>query len=191
MTKTDLLRRGVPWLRLVLERRSGSTALNLGWTHRIGAAASLLVITGLVRRNFWFAGGALALLIALERRFYELLFRRRGPLLVAVGVPLHIVHLLTSAAAVPIALIAHLRANAEARPRRPWLGGVTPLLRPRKCETRRGRDLRGADEQSHFEALGKRMAQERCVEAPSFEWPALAASAAKAVRALSISELLS
>jgi glycosyltransferase involved in cell wall biosynthesis len=119
MTKTDLLRRGVPWLRLVFERPSGSTALNLGWTHRIGTAASLLLVTGIVRRNFWFAGGALAFLIVLERRFYGLLFRRRGPLLVAAGVPLHIVHRLTSAAAVPIALIAHLRANAEARPRRP------------------------------------------------------------------------
>jgi GT2 family glycosyltransferase len=110
MTKTDLLRRGVPWLRLVLERRSGSTALNLGWAHRFGTAASLLLVIGLVRRNFWFAGGALALLIALERRFYALLFRRRGPLLVFAGVPLHIVHRLTSAAAVPMALAAHLRA---------------------------------------------------------------------------------
>jgi GT2 family glycosyltransferase len=110
MTKTDLLRRGVPWLRLILERRSQSTALNLGWTHRIGTAASVLVVTGLVRRNFWFAGGALALLIALERRFYALLWRRRGPLLIVAGVPLHIVHRLTSVAAVPIALAAHLRA---------------------------------------------------------------------------------
>jgi hypothetical protein len=119
MTKTDLLRRGVPWLQLVLERRSGSTALNLGWTHRIGTAASLLLVAGLVRRNFWFAGGALAMLVALERRFYELLFRRRGSLLVAAGVPLHIVHRLTSAAAVPIALAAHLRANAWGEACRP------------------------------------------------------------------------
>jgi hypothetical protein len=99
----------------VLETRSGSTALNLGWTHRIGTAASLLLLVALLRRKFWLAGGALALLIALERRFYGLLFRRRGPLLVAIGVPLHIVHRLTSVAAVPIAFIAHLRANAEAR----------------------------------------------------------------------------
>ena len=120
MTKTDLLRRGVPWLRLVLERRSGSTALNLGWTHRIGTASSLLLVIGLFRRKFWFAGGALALLIALEKGFYGLLFRRRGPLLVAAGVPLHIVHRLTSVAAVPIAFTAHVRANAKARrPRRP------------------------------------------------------------------------
>jgi GT2 family glycosyltransferase len=110
MTKTDLLRRGIPWLRLMFERRSQSTALNLGWKHQIGTAASLLLITSIVRRKFWFAGGALALLIALERRFYLLLFRRRGPLLVFAGVPLHIVHRLTSAAAVPMALASHLRA---------------------------------------------------------------------------------
>ena len=108
MTKTDLLHRGVPWLRLILERRSQSTALNLGWRHRIGTAASLLLIMGLVRRRFWVAGGALALLVALEGRFYMLLLRRRGPLLVAAGLPLHVVHRLTSAAAVPIALGAHL-----------------------------------------------------------------------------------
>src|SRR5215208_207758 len=46
MTKTDLLRRGVPWLRLVLETRSGSTALNLGWANRTGAACSLLLLFG-------------------------------------------------------------------------------------------------------------------------------------------------
>jgi GT2 family glycosyltransferase len=82
MTKTDLLRRGVPWLRLVFERPSGSTALNLGWTHRIGTAASLLLVTGLVRRNFWFAGGALAFLIVQRSRSRSLLIyarmRRRG-----------------------------------------------------------------------------------------------------------------
>ena len=115
MTKTDLLQRGVPWLRLILERRSQSTALNLGWRHRVGTAASLLLVVGLVRRRFWVSGGALALLVALEGRFYVLLLRRRGPLLVAAGLPLHVVHRLTSAAAVPIALAAHLSANAWGR----------------------------------------------------------------------------
>ncbi|HZB34750.1 MAG TPA: glycosyltransferase family A protein [Gaiellaceae bacterium] len=115
MTKTDLLQRGVPWLRLILERRSQSTALNLGWRNRVGTAASLLLVVGLVRRRFWVSGGALALLVALEGRFYVLLLRRRGPLLVAAGLPLHVVHRLTSAAAVPIALAAHLSANAWGR----------------------------------------------------------------------------
>jgi GT2 family glycosyltransferase len=108
MVKTDLLRRGVPWLRLVVENHPGSTALNLGWRHRIGTGASLLLLLGLVRRNRRLAGGSLAFLIVLDRRFYLLLLRRRGPGLGALGVPLHVIHRLTSAAAVPIAITNHL-----------------------------------------------------------------------------------
>jgi GT2 family glycosyltransferase len=108
MTKTDLLRRGVPWLRLVLENHPGATALNLGWRHRIGTGASLVLLVGLVRRNPLLVGSTLAFLIALDRRFYLLLLRRRGARAIAVGVPLHIVHRLTSAAAVPIAVTSHL-----------------------------------------------------------------------------------
>jgi glycosyltransferase involved in cell wall biosynthesis len=115
MAETDLLRRGVPWLRLVLEGRSRSTALNLGWSHRIGTGASLLIFVGLLRRNSWLVGSMLVLLIVLERRFYLLLLRRRGVTLAAVGMPLHVVHRLTSAAAVPIAVTTHLVAKAKTR----------------------------------------------------------------------------
>jgi hypothetical protein len=108
MAKTDLLGRGVPWLRLVLEKRASSTALNLGWRHRIGTGTSLLLLIGLLRRNALVVGSTLVLLVVLDRRFYMLLLRRRGAGLVAVGVPLHLVHRLTSAAAVPIALTNHL-----------------------------------------------------------------------------------
>jgi GT2 family glycosyltransferase len=108
MAKTDLLRRGVPWLRLVIESHPGSTALNLGWRHRIGTGASLVLLVGLIRRNALLMGSTLALLVVLDRRFYLLLLRRRGARLVAVGVPLHVVHRLTSAAAVPIAITSYL-----------------------------------------------------------------------------------
>lgn len=104
MTNTDLLRRGVPWLRLVLERRSRASTLNLGWSNLIGTAASVVLLVGLVRRNFWVIGSTLGLLIVLDRPFYALLLRRRGPRLAAAGVPLHVAHRLTSAAAVPITL---------------------------------------------------------------------------------------
>jgi GT2 family glycosyltransferase len=113
MAKTDLLRRGVPWLRLVFENHPGSTALNLGWRHRIGTGASLVLLLGLVRRNPLLVGGTLAFLIALDRRFYLLLLRQRGARAMAVGVPLHVVHRLTSAAAVPIAVTSHLFATGE------------------------------------------------------------------------------
>jgi glycosyltransferase involved in cell wall biosynthesis len=104
MAETDLLRRGVPWLRLVLENRGGASTLNLGWSHRIGTAASLLLVIALLRRKFWLVGSTLMLLIVLDRKFYGLLFRRRGARGLAAGVPLHVVHRLTSAAAVPITL---------------------------------------------------------------------------------------
>ena len=108
MVKTDLFRRGVPWLRLLFENQPGSMALNLGWRHRIATGASLALLVGLVRRNPLLVGSTLAFLIALDRRFYLLLLRQRGAPVMAWGVPLHVVHRLTSAAAVPIAITGHL-----------------------------------------------------------------------------------
>lgn len=105
MTTTDLFRRGVPWLRLVLENRSGTATLNLGWRNRVGIAASAFLLLAVARRNVWLTGGTLALLIALDRPFYALILRRRGLATAAASVPLHVVHRLTSVAAVPIALI--------------------------------------------------------------------------------------
>jgi hypothetical protein len=114
MTKTDLLRRGVPWMRLVLGNSAPSTALNLGWVHRLGTGATLLLLVGLMLRNFWLAGAMLALLLVLDWRFYGLLFRRGGPALFAAGVVLHLLHRLTSAAALTIALIGHLLGKRTA-----------------------------------------------------------------------------
>ena len=115
MIKTDLLRRGVPWLRLVLEKRSGATDLNLGWRHRVSTIASLLMLLGLMRRSSRLVGTMLALLIVLDRPFYGLLFRRRGLRLLVAGVPLHLVHRLTSAVAVPIAVGGHVLAIWKSR----------------------------------------------------------------------------
>lgn len=102
MTETDLIRRGVPWLRLILENPEAGSSLNLTWSHRIATAGSIGVLVGLLRRQFWLAGGTLALVIVLDRHFYALLLRRRGARALVAGVPLHILHRLTSAAVVPI-----------------------------------------------------------------------------------------
>jgi GT2 family glycosyltransferase len=111
MATTDLLDRGVPWLRLLLEEGSDSTALNLGWRHRVGTASAVLLLPALRRRHYRAVLGILALLLLLDRRFYALLLRRRGGTQLAAGVPLHIAHRLTSAAAVPLALASHLVAR--------------------------------------------------------------------------------
>src|SRR4029453_948541 len=64
MVRTDLLRRGVPWLRLILEGRARATALNLGWRHRVSTVASFALVVGLVRRRLGIIGASLALLLA-------------------------------------------------------------------------------------------------------------------------------
>jgi Glycosyl transferase family 2 len=108
MLRTDLLRRGVPWVRILLERRSGGTALNLGWRHRASAVVSIVALVALVKRRPGAFGGSVATLVLLNRSFYALLARRRGPREAALGVGLHAVHHLTAVAAVPAGAFAHL-----------------------------------------------------------------------------------
>ena len=104
MIRTDLLRRGVPWVELLLETEGGSAAgtLNLAWRHRLSTVASLALTLGAIARRPRLALLGLAALLALNRRFYLLLLRRRGPLEAVVGVGLHAVHHHVAAASVPI-----------------------------------------------------------------------------------------
>jgi hypothetical protein len=129
MIRTDFVRRGVPWVELLTERglsprerglsplspqgAGAATALNLGWRHRLSALASLAAAAAVLRRRPAGVAGALAVLVAANRDFYLLLLRRRGAAEAAAGIALHVVHHLTSAAA----LVAGL-ARAAARHRR-------------------------------------------------------------------------
>jgi len=120
MIETDFAARGVPWVTLLLRRGSGSTALNLGWTHRATAAASLALLAALARRRLPLSAGLLVLIITLNQSFYRLLLRRRGAAVVAAGLPLHIIHHLAGVAAVPAGVRRHLLGR---RSRRPPSGG--------------------------------------------------------------------
>jgi len=100
MERTDLFRRGVPWLRLLLSEGTHSIALNLGWRERTSAAASLLVLlTGPSS-----TGPSTGCSPGVAARPFA-----------AAGVSLHLVHRLTSIAAVPIALAGHLAAKLRRR----------------------------------------------------------------------------
>jgi GT2 family glycosyltransferase len=113
MVESDLWDRGVPWVELLLRHRTRSSALNLGWRHRASAAASLVAAVSLLRGRPRSAVAALAALVALNRSFYSLLLRRRGPLQAAAGVGLHALHHVVGALAVPIAVVDHLRRGRE------------------------------------------------------------------------------
>ena len=63
---------------------------------------------GLIRSRPRLAAAAVLLLYALNGSFYMLLLRRRGWRQAAVGVPLHALHHVAGAAAVPVAGMLYL-----------------------------------------------------------------------------------
>lgn len=119
MVRTDLLVRGIPWVRLLLEYRdsASTSALNLSWSHRLSALASLGIAGAIILRWWLVAVAALAALIALNVPFYRFLTSRLGILRLPAGIGLHVVHHLTSVAAVPLGLWQHLRRSDVATAR--------------------------------------------------------------------------
>ena len=108
MVRTDFWQRGVPWVELVLRHRSGASALNLGWRHRVSAAAAVVSALAVVRGKPGTALCGLVALAALNAELYELLLRRQGPAAATAGVGLQAVHHVTGALAVPVGVARHL-----------------------------------------------------------------------------------
>lgn len=115
MVVQDLCSRGLPWIVLLLRSGTSSTALNLGWRHRLSAAASLALAGSLGLRRPVLAVAFAGSLLALNRSFYGLLLRQRGLVAVGLGVPLHVIHLLTGVAAVPGGIATYLIAKPGPR----------------------------------------------------------------------------
>jgi GT2 family glycosyltransferase len=113
MIRTDFAARGAPWVELLLSRGSGSTALNLGWRHRMSAAASLALLVTASRRKVPPSMALLVLILILNHSFYRMLLRRRGPAFAAAALPLHVLHHLVGMAAVPEGLRRHLRRRSS------------------------------------------------------------------------------
>ncbi len=113
MVRTDFAIRGVPWVGLLLHHRSAASQLNLGWRHRLSAAAALGLAVSIARRRRLAASGSLAALVALNLSFYALLLRRRGPMEACAGVGLHAIHHLTGVAALPVGILSHLRKRSR------------------------------------------------------------------------------
>jgi GT2 family glycosyltransferase len=110
MLWTDLVHRGAPWVAVLLRRpETRPWRLNLAWRNRASVALLVAGLVLLAAGRPLFAAGAAALLLALNRSLYRLLWRRRGAREAVAGVGLHVLHLVTAAAAIPLGAVAFLR----------------------------------------------------------------------------------
>jgi GT2 family glycosyltransferase len=112
MVEADFWDRGVPWVELLLRQGRSSSALNLGWRHRLSALAALgaagAMLRGRLRRTLL----ALGVLVALNPAFYGLLARRLGGVQAVAGVWLHVIHHVVGALSVPVGIVEYLRRPA-------------------------------------------------------------------------------
>ncbi|MGH2993027.1 MAG: glycosyltransferase [Solirubrobacterales bacterium] len=108
MVHTDLVRRGIPWIGILLQPGAPRGALNLGWRHRLSAAATLLAVGAIAARRPRPAAIAALCLIALNRSLYALVWRRRGAGEAFASVGLHAIHHLTGIVAVLAGVLLYL-----------------------------------------------------------------------------------
>jgi hypothetical protein len=113
MVATDVLRRGAPWVSLMLERGTVPRTLNLGARERAAAAAGVLAAAALLARRPRLAALALAAQVASSRDLYALLLDRMGPRGAVAGVGLHAVHHVAAAVSVPVGLVSYYLRDDE------------------------------------------------------------------------------
>jgi hypothetical protein len=113
MVRTDFARRGVPWVALLLTPGASRAVLNLGWRHRLSAAAAVVAVGAIPARRPRPLVAATLALVLLNRPLYGLLWRRRGPTAAVAGLALHALHHVTAVAAVPAGIVVHLARDAD------------------------------------------------------------------------------
>ena len=109
MLRTDLVRRGAPWVGLLVAERRLPASLNLRWRHRVSAACWVMALAALLRRRRLALLGSLSVSAWLNRSFYALLRDRHGDRYALTGFFLHGLHHLTAAASVPLGVVIYLR----------------------------------------------------------------------------------
>lgn len=117
MVATDVLRRGIPWVELIVERGEVPSTLNLGARERMSVVAGVGAALGAIRGRPALAAAALGAQVALNRDLYGLLRRRLGTRGAVAGSGLHVVHHVCAAASVPAGVASGLRRRARARRR--------------------------------------------------------------------------
>jgi GT2 family glycosyltransferase len=126
IVRTDLFQRGIPWVKLLLERgpSAASRGPSLGLAEVasvafVGFALIALILWPITGRKEFAAVSALSLAvsIALSARFHIWLLNARGPRVALVSVPLYLLYKLTSIVAVVAGTVAFvLQGSTPAAP---------------------------------------------------------------------------
>jgi hypothetical protein len=108
MIRTDIFRRGVPWMLLMKRSRIVETDLNVSKSQRACVAATGLGILGMLGSP-WMPSLlallplSLAVIVGLNRDFYRFLSHRRGPVFAIASTSLHLIYYCCCGASVLIA----------------------------------------------------------------------------------------
>ncbi len=136
MVRTDILRRGVPWMLLIKRTGTIETDLNVKAGQKACVALTGLAIVGALLSPFvpaaaFGTGFSLLAVMALNREFFEFLTRKKGLAFAAMAFPLHVLYYCSCGVAVLIALLFWHTQNRQARsPRIPRQDRVDPGARP-------------------------------------------------------------
>ena len=122
MVRTDVFRRGVPWMALLLRRGKDESALNTNPKAKIATLAAGLLIPVLLGALVWPAllwGAAIlvAVIVAMQWGFYRDMARLKGLGFALAVVPAQVLFFLCCAAAIPLGVLRHVtdrRVSARA-----------------------------------------------------------------------------
>jgi GT2 family glycosyltransferase len=120
MLRTDVMRRALPWSRLILDTQHAPEDLNLRASQRLCGALVGLALAAVAATPWWpwllgVGGIALTAVAVLNRRFYALLWRRGGWRLSGLGFMLHVLYFASSSASFAYAALERRVWLAPAR----------------------------------------------------------------------------
>lgn len=114
---TDLFRRGIPWVRLILRSRTLPNHLNVSLSHR-ASVVSVWIAVLLTPLAPVMALLAVVSAVVLNLDFFRFLRQRRGIAFSVCAVPVHLVHYLCNGISVVVGALGHAWDAGAKRPAR-------------------------------------------------------------------------
>lgn len=113
MVRTDVFRRGVPWMALLLRRGKDESALNTNPKAKVATLAAGLLVSLLLGalvwpKLLWGVPALVAVIVAMQWGFYRDTARLKGVGFALGVVPAQVLFFLCCAAAIPLGVLRHL-----------------------------------------------------------------------------------